>query len=95
VRLSYITEADLIAAQSITPTPRVRRIVAEVALITGIPEEKILSKDISRAVARARDIAVFIADREGISSGAIGRAIGRDHSSILTGIAREKARRGE
>jgi chromosomal replication initiation ATPase DnaA len=93
MRLSYITEADMEAAKRIHDVPRVRRIVAEVAQITGVSEAAILSPRKPRHITLARDMVCYIAHREGIPSTDIGRGIGRDHSSVLSSVKRETARR--
>ena len=66
------------------------------AIPNGVTVAAILGKYRGKAsVARARQIVMYIADRDGISHSAIGRALGRDHSSVGHGVKAEKARRGE
>jgi chromosomal replication initiation ATPase DnaA len=94
-RIAYLTEADLAQVERVFPQPRVNKIVQEVSDATGIPVKAILSPKHTKEVCLARAIVCYVAHRAGISSPDIGKAIGRDHSSVLNLIGREKARRGE
>jgi chromosomal replication initiation ATPase DnaA len=92
-----LTPADIAAAEAIRfPDTGIRKIVCAVAEASGVDIDRILSATRVKSVVRARDIVCYIAHREGYSMTMIGQCIGgRDHGTIGTAIAREKARRGE
>jgi chromosomal replication initiation ATPase DnaA len=64
----------------------IRAIVRQVAKLTGIPQEDILSPKRDRATARARQMVMWKARQEGHSFPAIGKALQRDHTSVLHGV---------
>lgn len=74
---------------------RVRQIAGEACSIAGITLARLISTDRTPSVSKIRDAVAFKAHAEGIASTQIGRALKRDHSSILSAIRRERARRGE
>lgn len=73
---------------------RIRDIVREVAALSGIPASSILSDERRRQVVLARDLVAHAAYNRGFSFSAIGRALGRDHTSIMAAVRREGERRG-
>ncbi len=68
------------------PAMKIRTIIAHVAKITGVPASDILSPKRDRATARARQMVMWKAHKEGHSLPAIGRVLGRDHTSGLHGV---------
>ncbi len=92
-----LTPADVAAAEAIRfPDAGIRKIVRAVSEASGVDVDHILSATRVKSVVRARDIVCYIAHREGYSMTMIGQCIGgRDHGTIGTAIAREKARRRE
>jgi chromosomal replication initiation ATPase DnaA len=68
------------------PQMKIRTIIREVAKITGIPQTDILSPKRDRATARARQMVMWKAHREGHSLTQIGNVLDRDHTSVLYGI---------
>ena len=76
------------------PTPAL--ILSEVARFYSINENKILSKDKSKAVSDARSIAMYLTrDLTGLSFPEIGRAFSRDHSTVMYAVEKiEKLIRG-
>ena len=80
--------------QTIADT-HVKQAVRLVSLATGIQQQFIYSNDKGARVARARQAAMYIAYQAGVSLSAIGRSLGRDHSTVLHGIRAEAKRRGE
>ncbi|MDD6316833.1 MAG: chromosomal replication initiator protein DnaA [Clostridia bacterium] len=71
----------------LNPTPQL--ILEEVSSFTGIPKDKILGKSKAKDIARARQIMVYlITQLTDMSLPAIGRFIGRDHTTAL--YARDK-----
>jgi chromosomal replication initiation ATPase DnaA len=68
------------------PQMKIRTIIREVAKITGIPQDDILSPKRDRATARARQMVMWKAHREGHSLTQIGNVLDRDHTSVLHGI---------
>lgn len=71
----------------------IRQIVHAVAAATGIPARDIYGRCRTKHVARARQIVMLAAVDRGMSLSEIGRALGRDHSTVSFGVAAEKARR--
>jgi chromosomal replication initiation ATPase DnaA len=92
-----LTPADIAAAEAIRfPDAGIRKIVCAVAEASGVDVDHILSATRVKSVVMARDLVCYIAYREGYSMTMIGQCIGgRDHGTIGTAIAREKARREE
>ena len=92
-----LTPADIAAAEAIRfPDAGIRKIVRAVSEASGVDMDRILSATRVASVVMARDLVCYIAHREGYSMTMIGQCIGgRDHGTIGTALAREKARRGE
>ena len=92
-----LTPADIAAAEAIRfPDAGIRKIVCAVSEASGVDIDRILSASRVASVVMARDLVCYIAYREGYSMTMIGQCIGgRDHGTIGTAIAREKARREE
>ena len=81
------TNAAAARARAISP------IVHAVAQASGIPASQIYSRSRKAHVNRARQIVMLAAHERGMSLSEIGRALGRDHTTIDHGIKAEKARR--
>ncbi|AZB65023.1 chromosomal replication initiator DnaA [Cereibacter sphaeroides] len=73
---------------------RITEIIAEVAEATGWEPQEITGARVFPGLVQARDLACFIARREGFSLTQIGNVLRRDHSSIKTALQREQRRRG-
>jgi chromosomal replication initiation ATPase DnaA len=87
-------EADACAAASADrANPLVRELVHAVAQTTGIPAQLIYGRNRETHVCHARQIVMLAAFERGMSLAAIGRALGRDHTTVAYGVAAEKARR--
>lgn len=71
--------------------PRVREITQAAADIFGVPVRDILSKSRFREHTSARQAVCLVAWERGWSSPAIGRVLGRDHSTVLHGRDRAAA----
>lgn len=92
------TTADIAAlrhASDSASTGKIRAIAGQASATAGMTLARVLSTDRSPQVVRVRDVICYVAQQQGFSSVQIGRAMNRDHSSVLTAIRREKARRGE
>lgn len=91
----FLTEEDLehCKAVAFADASRVLAIVKEVAQATGISERQILGARGSAAVTQARQIAMFVADREGIHRNVIAKTMKRDVSTVAHGVGVERARR--
>ena len=68
-------------------------IIKEVALATGFTPRQIVSQDRTKAIVHARHLAMFEAKEAGASLGEIGRAFGRDHTSVIHAVRAERERR--
>ena len=92
-----LSPADISAAEAIRfPVRAIGLIAHEVAELSGVPLDQIMSMTREAQVVMARDLVCYVAHREGHSMETIGRCLGgRDHTTILAAIGREKVRRGE
>lgn len=70
-------------------------IVSQVSRHTKQPKEAILGKRRGAEIDRARQIAMYVAKREGVPESALAKAFGRDRSSITHNIGLEAKRRKE
>lgn len=68
-------------------------ILREVAAATGIPGHEICGRGRTAPVARARQIAYFVAAQKGVTQTRIGEFFNRDHTTVGHGIRVEAARR--
>lgn len=69
-------------------------IIARIAEETGIQAERITGHERIRAVAHARQAVMLACHRAGHSKAAIGRALNRDHTTVMHGIKVAMARGG-
>lgn len=67
---------------------RLRAAVRYVAACTNIPEDLILSDVRMKPVAHARQQVMWFLHAEGYGFSAIGRAFGRDHSTVMFAVER-------
>lgn len=70
-----------------------RDILAEVSEATGFKESLLIGRRRTASLARARQLAYYVAHRSGVSYADIGRAMHRDHSTVMFGVKAEKKRR--
>lgn len=71
----------------------IARIIKDVALATGFTPRQIVSQDRTKAIVHARHLAMFEAKEAGASLEEIGRAFGRDHTSVIHAVRAERERR--
>lgn len=69
-----------------------QKIVSEVSEYYSVPERDIFGRSRDRHVAHARQTAMYLARKIGMSLPKIGRELERDHTTVLYGI-REVAKR--
>lgn len=69
----------------------VGRVVLAVSLMTGIPGTLIYGRDRTREVSAARMVVCWVASALGLSSVAIGAALRRDHSTVLSATSKVTA----
>jgi len=72
---------------------RLTRIVEDVSEMTEVPFAEIIGNSRSRAIAHARQLAIFVARREGFSYPVIGGFFNRDHTSCIHAVEAETKRR--
>ena len=89
----FLTPEDIRATR--TPRATVRMIASEVSEITGVPASEILGRRRAQEVCHARELVCYVARRTGMTYSQIGRALNRDHSTIIHAVANECIRRGE
>lgn len=71
----------------------IKPIVNAVADATSIPPHVIYGRKKTKNINEARQLVYFLAHRSGMSLSDIGRAMHRDHSTIIHGVQREQSRR--
>lgn len=91
---SFLTEADR-AAIANTRRVTVRHIARDVCAEAGHSFDAVMGASRKWEDVQVRDLVCYIARRNGLSFAGIGRALNRDHKTIIQAVAREKARRGE
>jgi chromosomal replication initiation ATPase DnaA len=70
-------------------------IVRAVSEQTGIKTTDIYGRCRTAPVAQARQLVMYLCERQGMTSHATARLLGRDRSTVSDGIRAEKTRRGE
>jgi hypothetical protein len=90
-----LTPQDLARCRSISGKHHsiVHDVVVSVAAETGVGVRDIYGNRRGQAIAHARQLAMYIAARGGVSMSAIGRALNRDHTTVSHGIKAEEKRR--
>lgn len=73
----------------------VKAYVDAVAEATGLQPRVIYGASRKRQIAMARQLVMFLAHRDGVSLSTIGRALNRDHTTVLHGVRCEAARRAK
>lgn len=92
--MTHLTASDIARCAAIGGRMGlVAQIVTEVAEATGQSERAIYGRSCVREATLARQLVMFRAAELGLSSTRIGRALGRDHSTVLHGVKAERARR--
>lgn len=94
--MAYLTPDDIAACRAIASQPigAVARIMREVFEATGITAEEIRSQSRERHIVRARQLVMYAAHKTtAMSLHQIGKAVRRDHSTVMHGIRAEEARR--
>jgi chromosomal replication initiation ATPase DnaA len=72
---------------------KVKPIVDAVAEATGIQARFLYGHGRTARVAEARQLIYYLAHKKGINYSAIGRAMNRDHTTVIHGIRAEEMRR--
>lgn len=85
-RLVDATELCLHAGPCVTDADA-RALIDRVAGYYGLTRAQLLSRRRTAAIARARQIAMFLLREEGLTYSAIGRLLRRDHSTVTHGHA--------
>lgn len=67
---------------------RVMDVINVSARVCGVPKSKLLSHSRTREISRIRYIAYLVGRWAGHSTPQIGKALGRDHSTVIHGIER-------
>lgn len=90
-----LTPEDLDRCQAIAEIGigAIKPIVNAVADATSIPPHIIYGRKKTKKINEARQLVYFLAHRSGMSLSDIGRAMHRDHSTIMHGVQREQSRR--
>lgn len=89
-RIAYLASISHRADPATTVTGIARRIAEG----TGISYDAIMGRPRDAVVSEARQVVMFEAHEAGISYSAIGRALGRNHATVISGVKREAERRG-
>ena len=91
----FLTDADRAAIANIGNRATVREIARQVCAETGTSYAAVMSSNRAAYLCRVREVIYYMAHREGFSLPQIARVFRRDHTTILSGLRNEKARRGE
>ena len=78
----------MIPAEQRTEHARAERIIALAADYLGIEWERISGRKRDQHIVEARHLLCYLLDRAGYTRAAIGRILGRDHSTIIHAIGR-------
>ena len=73
---------------------KILALTAEAAVISGVDMTDILGRSQTAGPVTARQWVYYEANQSGIPFAAIGRIMGRDHTTIMSGAAKEANRRG-
>ena len=92
---TFLTDTDRDAIARIVSGSTVREIARQVCTETGASYAAIMSSNRAAHLCRIREVIYYMAYREGFSLPQIGRVFRRDHTTILSGLRNERARRGE
>lgn len=77
------------------PFSLVKTLVADAAHVHRVRPSAIMSKDRTARISNARDDVFLALRNHGWSYPRIGRSMGRDHTSVMAGVKRARARRAE
>lgn len=95
-RVAFMTPQDRLAADTMNlPRATVRQIAIEVCAYTGHSVSSVMGNSRLAHDCRVREMVCYIARRSGMSLPQIGRALHRDHTTIMHAINNEARRRGE
>ena len=72
---------------------RVKEIALAVAAETSLPISAIYGPSRVKHIVLARQMVMYLANLDGLSYLAIGKAMNRDHTTVMDAVKREKARR--
>lgn len=96
-RMKFLDEQDMHVASEFgghnVPTGVIAEIIAEAARAFGVTELQIVGQSVRRDIAAARAAVYYAAHQNGYTLSAIGRALHRDHTTVLSGIRRHEQRR--
>ncbi|RIV79553.1 helix-turn-helix domain-containing protein [Pelagerythrobacter aerophilus] len=81
------------APEPIVVRPRVREIIDTASRIFDVPAKDIASASRLRMHSTPRQVVCYVASQRGWRSTEIGRVLQRDHSTVLYGLDRVRARR--
>jgi chromosomal replication initiation ATPase DnaA len=73
----------------------VRDIAIQVAKKSGVPVPSIYGKSMAKPTVAARHLVMYLAHMAGLSYPTIGRAMNRDHTTVMDAVRREKERRAK
>lgn len=80
---------------AVTEFMQIEDIISNVAHVTGISAAAICGPRRDEEVIEARHIAMYLANRDGASYARIGRAMRRDHTTVMAGVRSIKAKMAE
>jgi len=92
-----LSPEDVIRCREIALQNRdlIKAIAVQVSRKADIPVTAIYGPDTSKPVVSARHLVMYLAHMAGLSYPTIGKAMCRDHTTVLDAVRREKARRAK
>lgn len=94
--MSYtLSEEDLKRCRVITlgNSDLIKSIALQVSKKCDVPLQAIYGKSMAKPTVAARHLVMYLAHMAGLSYPAIGKAMNRDHTTVMDAVKREKARR--
>jgi chromosomal replication initiation ATPase DnaA len=71
----------------------IHSIALQVSKKCDVPLQAIYGKSVAKPIVAARHLVMYLAHMAGLSYPAIGKAMKRDHTTVMDAVKREKARR--
>ncbi|MGN7869568.1 hypothetical protein [Paracoccus sp. 22332] len=89
------TDEDMHALRAINAETAIRAIAGRAAATAGMTLARLTGTDRSVAAVRVRDIACYVAHRDGFNFAQIAKVMQRHPTVVADAIRREQARRGK
>ena len=88
-----MTSMEAILCEDIPERTTIRAIIRDASVLTGIPVPDIIGHKRTKEFVRVRQAVMWEARRQGYSLPQIGRALNRDHTTVIHGLRQVERRR--